>query len=113
MRKAGQDCPEHPCIPPTGIISLRHRLIKEELIEYTNAAATGDIVEVADAIADMLVVVLGTAVAHGIDIQPIFDEVMDSNMTKFIDGHKDSGGKWIKGPSYTPANIKPLIEAQM
>lgn len=71
-----------------------------------------DLVETADAIGDLLYVVLGTAVSCGIDIEPVFAEIHRSNMTKFIDGHRREDGKWIKGPSYEPANLKPIIDAQ-
>ncbi len=112
MLKAGQDVPPFPIVPHDEITHLRCSLIQEELDEYYDAAATEDLIEIADAIADLLYVVLGTAVAHGIDIEPIFDEVHKSNMSKFIDGHKDESGKWMKGPSFFPPKIKPLLETQ-
>lgn len=98
--------------------ALRWGLIKEELDELGVAfgseppAYTANITEIADALGDLLYVVLGTAVSCGIDIEPIFHEIHRSNMTKFVDGHRRSDGKWIKGPSYTPANLKPLLEQQ-
>lgn len=124
MLLAGQETPAQPTQPKDGVLMLRTNLIQEELNELTLAfgdpetmlveqgTCTYNQTEVADALADLLVVVLGTAVACGIQIQPIFDEVMRSNMTKFIDGHRREDGKWIKGPSYSPANISPLLEAQ-
>ena len=112
MIKAGQECPEKPILIDSHIFKLRHVLILEELEELRMADFNDDLVEVADAIGDLLVVVLGTAVAYGIDIDPIFQEIHRSNMSKFIDGHKREDGKWIKGPSYSPANLKPIIEAQ-
>lgn len=48
----------------------------------------------------------------GIDITPVFNEVMDSNMTKFIDGHRREDGKWIKGPSHRPADIRSILVSQ-
>lgn len=112
MLKAGQDCPHEPTTQEESVCQLRVRLIQEELDEYDDAQNQEDIVLVADAIADLLVVVLGTAVAHGINIEPVFNEVMRSNMTKFIDGHRREDGKWMKGPSYTPADIEPILKAQ-
>lgn len=112
MIKAGQDCPAEPLIPDVHTCTLRLNLIEEELKELGTGFASEDLIEVADAIVDLLVVVVGTAVACGIDIKPVFDEVHRSNMTKFIDGHRREDGKWIKGKSYTPANIAPIIEAQ-
>jgi len=112
MAKAGQHLPEAPQLPTKDVYALRCRLIQEELDELYTAYQAYNMVEVADAIADLLYVVLGAACASGIDIEPIFDEVHRSNMSKFIDGHRREDGKWVKGPSYTPANIKPLLEAQ-
>ena len=114
MRTARQSAPPHPKVPDKKICALRLKLHEEEaVIELREAFDKEDIVLIADSIADSLVVVLGTAVACGIDIEPIFQEVMRSNMTKFIDGHRREDGKWIKGPSYTPANITPLICEQI
>ena len=113
MLKAGQECPEKPMIPGINVHVLRIDLIQEELNELDTALGNEDIIEVADAITDLLVVVLGTAVACGINIQPCWDEVHRSNMTKFIDGHRREDGKWIKGPSYSPANLEPIIKEQM
>lgn len=94
------------------ILNLRIALIEEELGELHQAMRAHDAVEIADAIGDLLYVVLGTAVSCGIDIEPIFEEIHRSNMSKFIDGHRRADGKWIKGPSYSPANLTPIIEAQ-
>jgi predicted HAD superfamily Cof-like phosphohydrolase len=113
MLQAEQDCPDKPVIPPLDIQALRLKIIQEELDELDSAFADKNLVEVADAIADLLVVVIGTAIACGINIEPIWTEVMNSNMSKFIDGHKREDGKWIKGPSCIPANIKPLIQEQI
>lgn len=68
---------------------------------------------ISDGLADSLYVILGTAIACGIDLEPIFNEVHRSNMSKFIDGWKDQDGKWIKGPSYSSANLRPIIESQI
>lgn len=110
MKLAGQEIPEKPVMPGLKIETLRWDLIEEELKELERAENT---TEAADAIADLLYVVIGTAVAYGINIGPIFDEVHRSNMSKFIDGHRREDGKWIKGPSYSPANLEPLIQEQM
>ena len=112
MTKAGQDCPAKPTIPSEKVIRLRRDLIQEELNEFWAASCGSDLVEVADAITDLMVVVIGTGVAFGIDLQPCWDEVHRSNMSKFIDGHRRDDGKWIKGPSYSPANLAPILEAQ-
>jgi predicted HAD superfamily Cof-like phosphohydrolase len=71
------------------------------------------LIELADGLADLhYVAYCGTAITCGIDMEPVFKAVHDSNMSKFIDGHRRDGGKWIKGPSYFPVNIKPILEAQ-
>lgn len=114
MIKAGQECPAYPVIPRDAVLSLREQLHYEEaVVEFGEANFKKNLQLVADSLADSLVVILGSAVAFGIDIEPIFQEVMRSNMTKFIDGHKREDGKWIKGPSYEPANIQPLLEKQL
>lgn len=101
---------------PTGNISdedkaLRIRLIHEEgIIELTEALEAEDPVKIADALADLLYVTLGTAVTCGIPLEACFNEVHRSNMSKFIDGHRREDGKWIKGESYSPANLEPLLK---
>jgi len=113
MIKAGQDCPSTPTLEPTeDVKNLRYELIREELEEFDKAQECSDRIGVADAIGDLLVVVLGAAVSYGFDIEPIFNEIMRSNMSKFIDGYKREDGKWIKGPSYSPANLQPIIKKQ-
>ncbi len=135
MVAAGQECPTQPTIPDAQTRVLRVRLLLEEVLElaeasgvsvlsYSNRKATtlkdfvfladdkSDLVEIADALCDINYVSYGAAVAYGLDLEPLEQAVHDSNMTKFIDGHRDSNGKWIKGPSYTPVDLKPLVEAQ-
>lgn len=111
--KAGITINHRPTIPNEKDCALRYNLIKEELMELAHGLTSKDTTEVADAIGDLLYVVLGTAVTCGIDIQPVFEEIHASNMTKFIDGYRREDGKWMKGPSYTPANIKPIIDQQI
>ena len=114
MLKAGQECPLYPSTEPTEWVKhLRYKLIREELKEFHQAQCDCDRIAIADAIGDLLVVVLGAAVAYGFDIEPIFNEIHRSNMSKFIDGYMREDGKWIKGPSYSPANLQPIIMAQM
>lgn len=114
MVKAGQETPEKPIVPSLDVQDLRIDLHEEEAIhELEQAFFDDDRVKIADSIADSLVVILGTAVACGIDIEPVFQEVMRSNMSKFIDGYRREDGKWMKGPSYSPANIAPIIQCQI
>jgi predicted HAD superfamily Cof-like phosphohydrolase len=56
-------------------------------------------------------VTYGTAVSYGIDMEPIFQEVHRSNLSK-IGGYKRADGKWVKPPTYSPANIEPIVEVQ-
>jgi len=103
-----------PHVPPVlPVRKLRHDLISEELLELITAEANNDIVEVADALGDLLYVVLGTCVSYGIDIAPVFEEIHRSNMSKLIDGTFREDGKYLKGPSYSPAQIAPIIFEQM
>lgn len=105
---------DKPHIPPAiPVRRLRHNLINEELYELLQAEAANDIVGVADALADLLYVVIGTCVAYGIDIAPVFEEVHRSNMTKTIDGSFRVDGKYLKGPNYEPANIAPIVFDQI
>lgn len=94
-------------------IVFQYRLLLEELEEYADAAADGDLVEVADAIGDMLYVLLGTAISHGIQdkLEAIFNEIHRSNMSKLEDGKPlhNEYGKAIKSSSYSPPNIKFLL----
>lgn len=102
----------NPTIIPDSVVQLRERLIKEELDELVIAALSEpNLVDIADALADLLYVVLGTAVSFGIDIEPVFAEVHRSNMTK-KGGHLRSDGKWIKPDTYSPADLISIIESQ-
>lgn len=112
MALAMQPCPERPQIPDMQTCLLRISLIQEELEELAEGFAEENIVKAYDAILDLLVVVIGTGVSMGVDLEPGWQEVHRSNMTKFIDGYRRGDGKWMKGSSYSPANLQPIIEAQ-
>lgn len=108
--------PNKPTLPDFKTMYLRLRLMKEELKELEDAMIAKDMVEIADGIADLLVVTFGTAISYGIDMQPIFDEVHRSNMSKrWSDGkvHYDDGGKVLKSPDYSPANLQPILNLQI
>lgn len=107
--------PDPPTTPTAIDIKLaeqRHDFLMEENDEYLNAVLAGDLTAIADALADALYIVLGTAVAHGIDLQPIFEAVHRSNMTK---SPVSLTGKGDKGPNYVPptAEIASLLLAQI
>jgi predicted HAD superfamily Cof-like phosphohydrolase len=90
---------------------LRVRLIQEEFDELKESMATGDLASVAKEMADLLYVVYGTAVSYGIDMKPVFQEVHRSNLSK-VGGYKRDDGKWMKPPTYSPAKLEPILEAQ-
>lgn len=85
----------------------RLRLISEELSEYCLAVSSNDIIEIADALADLLYVTFGTAIEHGLPMDKIFALVQASNMSK-VGGHKDRSGKWIKPDTYIPVDLSFL-----
>jgi predicted HAD superfamily Cof-like phosphohydrolase len=93
---------------------LRVNLIEEELAELRNAGETHDLVEIADALGDLLYVVYGTAVTYGIDLEPVFSEIHRSNMSK---GDPDAAvrcdGKVLKGPNYSPPRVAEVLERQI
>ena len=94
---------------------LRFNLMKEENEEYFEAANNNDMVEVADALGDMLYILCGTIIEHGMQhkIDEIFSEIQNSNMSKLgADGNPiyREDGKVLKGPSYFKPNIKGILE---
>ncbi|MGE0643856.1 MAG: MazG nucleotide pyrophosphohydrolase domain-containing protein [Nitrospira sp.] len=90
---------------------LRIRLIQEEFDELREAMATGNLAAVAKEMADLLYVTYGTAVSYGIDMEPVFEEVHRSNLSK-VGGYKRADGKWVKPPTYSPAQIDTILETQ-
>jgi predicted HAD superfamily Cof-like phosphohydrolase len=167
MKTFGQDCPTRPVVPDLNTRTLRVRLLLEEVLELTEASGLKiidslgfefnkklltdkdgvqivenpntqpDLVEIADAIADISYVNYGAASAYGIDIQPVEEEVHRSNMTKLFTKDesvkldpaiytskivndsekcvlvKDSNGKVQKSPSYQKANISDIVDSQI
>lgn len=100
-----------PTIPNGSTKELRVRLIQEEFDELKEALAQDNLVAVAKEMADLLYVVYGTAVSYGIDMEPVFHEVHRSNLSK-VGGYKRADGKWVKPPTYSPASLAPILEAQ-
>lgn len=95
---------------------LRGKLIIEELEEYRDACRSKNIVEIADAIGDMLYLVLGAAVEHGLEIEPVFDEIHRSNMSKLGENGlpiRREDGKVLKGPNYFKPNISKTLVHSM
>lgn len=100
-----------PAIPAAATQELRVRLMQEELDELKEALAQENLAAVAKEMADLLYVVYGTAVSYGIDLQPVFEEVHRSNLSK-VGGYKRADGKWVKPPTYSPARLEPILDAQ-
>ena len=95
---------------------LRFNLMKEENEEYFEAANNNDMVEVADALGDMLYILCGTIIEHGMQykIDEIFREIQNSNMSKLgTDGNPiyREDGKVLKGPNYFKPNIKRILNS--
>lgn len=102
---------ECPRVPDDGTQILRARLIQEESDELLEALHLRSLPHIAKELADLLYVVYGTAVAYGIDMEPVFREVQRSNMSK-VGGYKRDDGKWIKPSTYTPARLESILEKQ-
>jgi len=95
---------------------LRYNLGKEELSEYLEACNNDDLVEITDALADQLYILLGTMVSHGLQdlIEDVFDEVHRSNMSKLGEDGKPiyrEDGKILKGPNFSPPSIEKFLTA--
>jgi len=86
----------------------RARLIEEESEELIHALRTYNMTGIADGLADLLYVTFGTAIVCGIDIEPVFDEVHRSNMSK--KGGRLIKGKWVKPSTYSPPDLRPILE---
>lgn len=98
-----------------GEYGLETNMILEELNEYHKACREEDLVEIADAIGDMLYLVIGTAYRHGLDAEElgkVMDEIHRSNMSKLHDGKvvKNSVGKVVKPDTFSPPNLKEVLE---
>ncbi|MGH7229296.1 MAG: MazG nucleotide pyrophosphohydrolase domain-containing protein [Nitrospiraceae bacterium] len=100
-----------PAVPDETTRSLRVNLIREEFDELQEALVQQDLSAIAKELADLLYVVYGTAVSCGIDLEPVFQEVHRSNLSK-VGGSRREDGKWIKPPTYSPACIQPILAAQ-
>ena len=112
MSTFGQEVKDRAEFPDDKIVNLRIKLIEEELQELKDAIKNKDIVEVADALTDILVVTYGGAAAWGLEIDKCFSEVHRSNMSKLsADGKPiyNDYGKVIKGPNYSPPDLKKFI----
>lgn len=92
--------------------NLRITLMAEELAELERALEHDDLIDIADGLCDLLYVVIGTAVAYGMDIEPLFNEVQRSNMTK-KGGPLSPLGKRLKTDNYSPPNLSPILSRML
>ena len=113
MKTFGQEVKEKSSFSSDKINELRFNLIKEELEELRIAIDTKNLVEVADALTDILYVTYGAGHAFGINLDKCFDEVQQSNMSKLDDQgnpiYNDSG-KVMKGPKYFKPDLSKFIK---
>lgn len=95
---------------------LRYDLMAEENSEYIEAANNGDLVEVADALGDMLYILCGSIIEHGLQdkIEDVFNEIQRSNMSKLGEDGQPifrEDGKVLKGPNYFKPNISKILNS--
>lgn len=112
METFGQEVKTSPEFPDNDTVALRYDLIKEELDELYEGMGNKDIVEVADALTDILYVVYGAGHAFGIDLDACFDEVQRSNMSKLGTDGKPiyrEDGKVLKGPNYFAPDLTKFV----
>ena len=112
MKTFGQMVRTKPQFPEEKTMQLRYDLIKEELDELSLAIKEKNLIEVADALTDLLYVVYGAGHSFGIDLDKCFAEVQRSNLSKLnIDGKPiyNENGKVMKGPNYSKPNLKQFL----
>ena len=108
MKTFGQEVKVKPSLSTDKINKLRIDLIKEELYELTEAMKNKDLLEVADALTDILYVTYGAGHAFGINLDKCFEEVQNSNMSKLDENGRpiyNESGKVMKGPNYFKPNL--------
>ena len=112
MKTFGQEVKTKPSFSTDKINKLRLDLIKEELSELTEAMNNKDLLEVADALTDIIYVTYGAGHAFGINLDKCFEEVQNSNMSKLDDNGKpiyNEDGKVMKGPKYFKPNLSKFV----
>ena len=112
MKTFGQDVKTKPSFSTDKINKLRLDLIKEELDELSEAMNNKDLLEVADALTDILYVTYGAGHAFGIDLDKCFEEVQNSNMSKLDKNGKpiyNEAGKVMKGPNYFKPDLSKFV----
>ena len=112
MNTYGQDVKEKASFPEDSIVQLRVDLIEEELNELKEAIKNNDIVEVADALTDILYVTYGAGHSFGVNLDKCFEEVQNSNMSKLGEDGKpiyNEAGKVMKGPNYFKPDLSKYL----
>lgn len=112
MKTFGQEVKNQPSFSSEKINNLRYDLIKEELTELKDAMEKKDLLEVADALTDILYVTYGAGHAFGIDLDKCFEEVQNSNMSKLDENGKpiyNESGKVMKGPNYFKPDLSKFV----
>lgn len=112
MKTFGQEVKDKIGFPDKQTTELRYDLIKEELDELREAIDQKDMIEIADALTDILYVTYGAGHAFGINLDNCFNEVQDSNMSKLGENGKpiyNEAGKVMKGPKYFKPDLKKII----
>ena len=113
MKTFGQEVKIQPSFSSEKINNLRFDLIKEELDEFKEALKKKDLLEVADALTDILYVTYGAGHAFGIDLDKCFEEVQQSNMSKLDENGKpiyNNAGKVMKGPKYFKPDLSKFVK---
>ncbi|MDA9931611.1 nucleoside triphosphate pyrophosphohydrolase family protein [Candidatus Pelagibacter sp.] len=112
MKTFGQEVKTNPSFGSDKINKLRIDLIKEELDELQEAMKNNDLLEVADALTDILYVTYGAGHAFGIDLDKCFEEVQNSNMSKLGENGEpiyNESGKVMKGPNYFKPDLSKFV----
>ena len=112
METFSQEVKTKPSFSTNKINNLRYDLIKEELDELKDAMENNDLLEVADALTDILYVTYGAGHAFGIDLDKCFEEVQNSNMSKLDENGKpiyNDAGKVMKGSNYFKPDLSKFI----
>ena len=112
MKTFGQEVKTKPSFSSDKINKLRIDLIKEEIDELQEAMDNSDLLEVADALTDILYVTYGAGHAFGIDLDKCFDEVQNSNMSKLGENGEpiyNESGKVMKGPNYFKPDLSKFV----
>lgn len=112
MLAAGQMTPDVPTLAGSDVQQLRVRLIREELDELIEAYQNKDLEAVADGLTDLLYVVVGSFVAHGINAKAMFLAVHSNNEEKLATGTKDAGGKFVKSDDHLPPDLQAILDMQ-